>query len=118
MNPASSHAAHIEAMNAPARVLTIDAKLSNEANVALPFTTEAEIVAAWNWLLAGNRLSGFSYRPDSEGVDTARMVVKLYLTRPALELPPLDAAHIEALLGSLYGADLNFAIRTLISPAA
>lgn len=105
-------------MNAPTRVLTIDAKLNNETNVALPFTTEAEIVAAWNWLLASDRLSGFSYRPDSEGVDTARMVVKLYLTRPALELPPLDAAHIETLLGSLYGADLNFRIRPVVNPIA
>lgn len=105
-------------MNAPARVLTIDAKLHGETDVALPFTTEAEIVAAWNWLLAGSRLSGFSYRPQSEGVNTARMMVDLYLTRPALELPPLDAAHIETLLGSLYGADLNFQIRPVVNPIA
>lgn len=103
-------------MNASARVLTIDAKLNNETNVALPFTTEAEIVAAWNWLLASDRLSGFSYRPGSEGVNPARMVINLYLTRQALELPPLDAAHIETLLGSLYGADLNFRIRPVINP--
>lgn len=105
-------------MNAPARVLTIDAKLTHESDIALPFTTEAEVVAAWNWLVASDRLSGFSYRPDSEGVNTARMMVNLYLTTPALSLPPLDAAHIEALLGSLFGADLDFRIRPVIDSAA
>lgn len=97
------------------KVLTLDAKSVKEAIVALPFTTDAEIVAAWKWLVGDGRLRDFSYRPSSEGEDPWRSRVESYLAAPAGQRPGLDAATVKAMLGSLFGADLYFNIRDVIS---
>lgn len=98
------------------KVLTLDAKSRKEASVALPFTTDDEIVSAWKWLVGDGRLMDFSYRPASEGEDPWRSRVESYLTAPAGQRPGLDAATVKAMLGSLFGADLFFNIRDVIEP--
>lgn len=98
------------------KVLTLDPKSRRETCVALPFTTDDEIVAAWKWLVGDGRLMDFSYRPASEGEDPWRSRVESYLAAPAGQRHGLDAATVKAMLGSLFGADLYFNIRDVIDP--
>ncbi|WP_155853030.1 hypothetical protein [Arthrobacter sp. H14] len=102
------------------KILTVDARSTNQTDIALPFETDEEVVAAWGWLLSNKYLDNFSYRPRAEGVDLGRAFTEAQLVSHqnsnGSPLPPVDARHVRAIIGHLYQDDLHHSVREVINP--
>lgn len=97
------------------KIININRRATNEIDVALPFETDAHVLAAWDYIIANRRVEDFSYRPDSEGEDQDRAYIDQYLQRHRSGTPQArpDADHIRRLIPKIWQAEMNFDIRQL-----
>ena len=99
------------------QILAITRRGSNETDVALPYTSDEDALAAWNWLKDSGRLRDVHDR-QGEKVSACRKLMFRYLKDTATEppLPDLDGPMARLFIDSVYGAELNSRIHTLIEP--
>lgn len=99
------------------KILNINARQTNQTDVALPFETDRQVCRAWEYLLSRGHLNDFSYRPESEGEDKDRaFIADLRRRRAAGECMDggPEADEIRRLISKLWGADLSYDIRELL----
>ena len=108
-------AAHMRTMTK--QILAITRRGTNETDVALPYTSDDDALAAWNWLKDNGRLLDVHDRPG-EKVSAVRKLMFRYLkdTATVPPLPDLDGQMARLFIDSLYGAELNSRIHTLVEP--
>jgi hypothetical protein len=103
------------------KILNVNARQTNQTDIALPFDTDEQVVAAWDHIFVGNRrMLDFSYRPAAEGEDVDRAFIDAFLNslRTDNPMPSPDAATIRRLIRKMWGAELNYDIRELIGFSA
>lgn len=103
------------------RILNINARQTNQTDIALPFETDEQVIAAWNHIFVENRrMLDFSYRPAAEGenVDRAFIAAFLHSQHSGTAMPTPDTATIRRLISKLWGADLSYDIRELLGVQA
>jgi len=54
------------------KILNINRRATNEIDVALPFDSDAQVLAAWDYIMANRRADSFRYDPEVEGEDPDR----------------------------------------------
>lgn len=98
------------------KIININRRSAGQTEVALPFETDQQVLAAWEYLVAGRHLADFSYRPSSEGEDKDRAYIESYLLArrrgECVESP--DADQLRQMIPKIWGAELNFDIRELL----
>lgn len=100
------------------KIIVIDSRRHGVENIALPFEEESDIVDAWDWVVANDWLSDFSYRPAAEGEDPNRFFIEKYLAdiKAGTSRLPLAAGLVRKLFASIYGAELQHQIIDLYDP--
>lgn len=99
------------------KILNINARQTNQTDIALPFETDEQVIAAWNHIFVENRrMLDFSYRPGAEGEDVDRAFIEAFLNSQHSGTPMStpEAATIRRLIPKLWGADLSYDIRELL----
>ncbi|HEX9087755.1 MAG TPA: hypothetical protein VF867_09535 [Arthrobacter sp.] len=103
------------------KILNINARQTNQTDVALPFETDRQVCRAWEYLVSRGHLDDFSYRPASEGEDEDRAFIADFLRRRAAgecQDGGPEADEIRRLISKLWGAELNYDIRELLGVEA
>lgn len=106
-------AAHIGSM----RILNVNRRATNEIDVALPFETDVQVLAAWYYIIGEDRAADFRYDPEVEGEDPARAWMGQYLRnhRAGTPQPVPDADQVRRAIPKIWGAEMNYDIRELVS---
>lgn len=98
------------------KIININRRSVGQTEIALPFETDHQVQAAWEYLVAGRHLADFSYRPESEGEDQDRAGIASYLlarhSGECVKSP--EAERLRQMIPKIWGAELNFDIRELI----
>lgn len=102
------------------KILNINRRATNEIDVALPYETDAQVTAAWAYLVEHGTFFDFSYRPTSEGEDGDRAYIYAYLKflRSGEPLPAPTAEQIRRLIPKIWQAEMSYDIRELIGVTA
>jgi hypothetical protein len=102
------------------KIININRRSVGQTEVALPFETDRQVRAAWEYLVAGLHLADFSYRPESEGEDQERANIASYLLSrhrgDCVESPEAD--QIRRMIPKIWGAELDFDVRELLNVPA
>ena len=100
------------------KILNINRRSVGQVEIALPFETDEQVIAAWNYIFVDNhRMLDFSYRPDSEGINEDRAFIEGFLEgqRGGNAMPVPAADKVRSLISKLWGADLSCDIRELVN---
>ena len=103
------------------KILNVNRRSVGQVEIALPFETDEQVIAAWNYIFVANRrMLDFSYRPGSEGEDEDRAFIDAFLSsqRSDSPVPSPGAATIRRLIPKIWGAELNYDIRELLGVSA
>lgn len=100
------------------KILNINRRYTTDINVALPFETDAQVLAAWDYIMANGRADSFRYDPEVEGEDPDRAWMDQYMDsyRANPTLRTLDANQVRRAIRKIWGAEMNYDIRELLSP--
>lgn len=100
------------------KILNINRRATNEINVALPFETDAHVLAAWDHIITNRRADSFSYRPHSEGEDPDRAFMDEYLRnhRSGTPQPAPSPSQVRRTVPKIWQEEMNYDIRSLVSP--
>jgi hypothetical protein len=98
------------------KILNINRRATNEIDIALPFETDDQVVAAWGYIVANRRADSFDYRPMSEGEDGDRAYLYAYFKylRAGEPLPAPTADQIRRFLPKIWQAEMNYDLRELL----
>lgn len=99
------------------KILNINARTTDQVDVALPFETDEHVLAAWEHIFVTNRRHlDFSYRPESDGEDRDRAYIESFLQHQhaGTPLPSPVPGEVRRLIPKLWGAELNYDIRELL----
>lgn len=101
------------------QILAITSANRDGQNPALPFTTDEDTLAAWNWLKDSGLLLDVHDRPG-EKVSAIRKMMFRYLkdTATVPPLPELDGQMARLFIESIYGGELNRRVHTMIEQPA
>jgi hypothetical protein len=102
------------------KILNINRRTVDQAEIALPFETDEQVRAAWNHIFVKNRrMLDYSYRPASEGEDQDRAFIEAFLEsqRGDNPKPTPGANQIRRVLPKVWQAELSYDIRELIDPS-
>lgn len=101
------------------KILNINRRATNEIDVALPFETDSDVLAAWDHVITNRRADSFSYRPNSEGEDPDRAWMGQYLSnyRTGTPQPAPSPDQVRRAVPKIWGAEMNYDIRELVYPA-
>lgn len=104
----------------PMKILNINRRATNEIDVALPFETDAQVLAAWAYLMESRRADSFRYDPEVEGEDADRAWMELFLTNHHAGIPQTEpeADQVRRAIPKIWGAEMNYDIRELIGMGA
>ena len=61
------------------KILNINRRATNEIDVALPFDSDAQVLAVWDYIMANRRADSFRCDPEVEGEDPDRAWMGQYL---------------------------------------
>jgi hypothetical protein len=102
------------------KILNINRRSVNQVEIALPFETDVQVSAAWEYLVCQRHLLDFSYRPESDGEDADRAFIADYLRRRQSGecMEPPEADQIRQAIPKIWGAELNFDVRELLGVEA
>ncbi|QOD05944.1 hypothetical protein [Pseudarthrobacter sp. BIM B-2242] len=98
------------------KILNINRRATNEIDVALPFDSDAQVLAAWDYLMANRRADSFRYDPEVEGEDPDRAWMGQYLQnhRSGIPQPVPDADQVRRAIPKIWGAEMNYDVRELL----
>lgn len=90
--------------------------LHHDVKVALPFETDAQVLAAWVYIMAHGRADSFRYDPEVEGEDTDRAWMHQYLMNrwAGTPQPAFGADQIRRAIPRTWGAEMSYDIRELL----
>lgn len=102
------------------KILNINCRYTTDVNVALPFETDAQVLAAWDYIMANGRADSFRYDPEVEGEDPDRAWMDQYMDsyRSGAVKHAFDADQVRRAIRKIWGAEMNYDIRELLSPGA
>lgn len=103
------------------KILNINRRTVSQVEIAMPFETDDQVTAAWEYLFVHNSgLLDFSYRPHSEGEDKDRAFIEAFLIsrRSGNPMPSPDAVTIRRILPKVFQAELSYDIRELLDLGA
>ena len=102
------------------RILNINSRYTDEINVAVPFETDAQVLAAWDYITANSRADSFRYDPEVEGEDPDRAWMGQYLMNcwAGTPQPAFDADQVRRAIDKVWGAELDYDVRELIGVEA
>ena len=100
----------------PMKILNINRRATNEIDVALPFETDAQVLNAWDYLIANRRADDFRYDPEVDEEDADRAWMGQYMANHrAGTVQPVPAAdQVRRSIAKLWGAEMNYDIRELL----
>lgn len=105
----------------PMKILNINARQTNQTDIALPFETDRNVLRAFEYLVSRRHLTEFRYDPEVDGEDADRALIADYLRRRAagecMDGGP-EADEIRRFIPKLWGAELNYDIRELLGVEA
>lgn len=98
------------------KIININRRQVNQVEVALPFETDEQVIAAWSYLVKNRSFFDFDYRPDSEGEDDDRAFIDVYLEclHNGYPITEPGAALIRRLIPKIWQAEMSYDIRELI----
>lgn len=98
------------------KILNINCRATNEIDVALPFDSDAQVLAAWDYLMASRRADSFRYDPEVEGEDADRAWMGQYLSnyRSGIAQAVPEADQVRRAIPKIWGAEMNYDIRELL----
>lgn len=101
------------------KILNINRRATNEIDVALPFDSDTQVVAAWDYIITSGRASDFRYDPEVEGEDPDRAWMGQYLRnhRAGIPQPAPEADQVRRAIPKIWGAEMNYDIRNLLGVA-
>ncbi|QOT19716.1 hypothetical protein [Paenarthrobacter sp. YJN-5] len=102
------------------KILNINCRYTTDTNVALPFDTDAQVLAAWDYIMANGRADSFRYDPEVEGEDPDRAWMDQFLTNrwAGNPQPAFDADQVRRTIPKIWGAEMNYDIRELLGVEA
>jgi hypothetical protein len=102
------------------RILNINSRYTTDIDIALPFETDAQVLAAWRYIAENRRADSFRYDPEVDGEDPDRAWMGQYLNnhRAGTEQPVPDAGQVRRAISKVWGAEMNFDIRELLGVEA
>lgn len=98
------------------KILNINRRARNEIDVALPFESDAQVLAAWYYIMENRRADDFRYDPEVDGEDADRAWMDQFLRNHRAGTPQSvpDANQVRRAISKLWGAEMNYDIRKLI----
>ena len=98
------------------KILNINSRATNEIDVALPFETDPQVVAAWDYIIANRRADSFDYRPASEGEDPDRAYMDQYQRshRSSNPQPAPSPDQVRRIIPKIWQSEMNHDIRELV----
>jgi hypothetical protein len=84
------------------KIPNINRRATNEIDVAVPFESDAQVLAAWYYIMDNRRADDFRYDPDVEGQDPDRAWMDQYLHnhRAGTPHPVADADQVRRTTGA------------------
>lgn len=100
-------------------VLAITRKTRNGQNIALPYTTDDDALAAWKWLKDNGHLLEVGDRIGENPKPVRQLMMRYLKDTPTVPpLPEMDGEMARLFISHLYGAELSSLVHTLIEPPA
>jgi hypothetical protein len=102
------------------RILNVNSRYTTDIDIALPFETDVQVVAAWYYIVENRRADSFRYDPEVDGEDADRAWMDQYLTnhRSGTEQPVPDPDQIRRSIDKIWGAEMNYDVRELLGVEA
>ncbi|MET1154196.1 hypothetical protein [Arthrobacter sp.] len=102
------------------RILNINSRYTTDIDVALPFDTDAQMLASWDYIVTNRRADSFRYDPGVDGDDPDRAWMSQYLAnhRAGTDQPMPDPDQVRRSIAKLWGAEMNYDFRELIGVEA
>lgn len=100
------------------KILNLNSRATNEIDVALPFESDAQVLDAWDYIMVNGRAGDFRYDPEVEGYDPDRAWMHQYFMNRwnKTPQPAFDADQVRRAIPKIWGAEMNYDIRELLSP--
>ncbi|MBT2549742.1 hypothetical protein [Arthrobacter sp. ISL-65] len=97
------------------KILNINRREVGQEEIALPFETDEQVSAAWDYLVENRSFFDFSYRPECDGEDGDRAYLYAYLKylRAGEPLPTPTADQIRRLIPKIWQSEMSYDFREL-----
>lgn len=99
------------------KILNLNRRYTNQISVAVPFDSDAQVLAAWDHIMANGWADSFRYDPEVEGYDPDRAWMHQYFMNRwnKTPQPAFDADQVRRVIPKIWGAEMNYDIRELLS---